>query len=127
MVTGLSVLKVIQEEHLQENALTVGNYLLELLNNSMHKFDLIGDVRGHGLFVGAELVKDRQTKEPAVEEINSIVEKMKGKGFLLSTDGPLHNVLKIKPPLVFNKKNAEDMVKALNEVLSDMGCNKLFR
>jgi 4-aminobutyrate aminotransferase-like enzyme len=77
--------------------------------------------------VGAELVKDRQTKEPAIDEINIIVEKMKEKGFLLSTDGPLHNVLKIKPPLVFNKKNAEDMVKALNEVLSDMGCNKLFR
>jgi 4-aminobutyrate aminotransferase-like enzyme len=121
MVTGLTVLKVIQEEHLQENALEVGNHLLELLKNSMTKFDLIGDVRGHGLFVGAELVKDRQIKEPAVEEINVIIEKMKEKGFLLSTDGPLHNVLKIKPPLVFNKKNAEDMVKALDEILSEMG------
>ncbi len=121
MVTGLSVLKVIKEEHLQENALEVGEYLIQLFRKSMNKFELIGDVRGHGLFVGAELVKDRQTKEPAVDEINAIVEKMKEKGFLLSTDGPLHNVLKIKPPLVFNKKNAEDMVKALDEILSEMG------
>ena len=66
MLTGLTVLKVIQEEGLQENALEVGNYLLKLLKNSMTKFDLIGDVRGYGLFVGAELVKDRITKEPAV-------------------------------------------------------------
>ncbi len=125
MKTGLTVLKIIQEEHLQESALEVGNHLLELLRNSMVKFNLIGDVRGHGLFVGVELVKDRHTKEPAVEEINMIVEKMKEKGFLLSTDGPLHNVLKIKPPLVFNKRNAEDMVKAFEEILIDMGCEKL--
>ncbi len=120
MITGLSVLKVIKEEQLQENALEVGKYLMQLFRNSMRKHDLIGDVRGHGLFVGVELVKDRKTKEPAVDEINLIVEKMKSKGFLLSTDGPLYNVLKIKPPLVFNKKNAEDMVKAFEDALIEM-------
>lgn len=121
MTTGLSVLKVIIEEKLQKNALETGNYLLELFRKSMENHPLIGDVRGHGLFVGVELVKDRKTKEPAVEEIDLIVEKMKAKGFLLSTDGPLHNVLKIKPPMVFDKKNAVEMVKALEEVLIEIG------
>ncbi|MEO6682983.1 MAG: aminotransferase class III-fold pyridoxal phosphate-dependent enzyme [Ginsengibacter sp.] len=121
MVTGLSVLDVIQDEKLQEHALETGNYLMDLLKNLSEKCSLIGDVRGHGLFVGAEFVKDRISKEPAVEEINRVIEKMKEKGFLLSTDGPLNNVLKIKPPLVFNKKNAEEMVRALGVVLDEMG------
>ena len=57
---------------------------------------------------------------PALSEINLIVEKMKEKGFLLSTDGPLHNVLKIKPPLVFSKENAEDMVRNLDLTFSEL-------
>ena len=83
----------------------------------MEKYPIIGDVRGHGLFVGAEMVKDRTTLEPAVAEIDWVVEQMKARGFLLSTDGPLHNVLKIKPPLVFSKKNASDMLAQLDIVL----------
>jgi len=63
-------------------------------------------------------VRDRVTKEPAVPEIDHIVEAMKERGFLLSTDGPLYNVLKIKPPIVFSKKNADDMVRELGEVLN---------
>ncbi len=117
MATGLAVLNVIQNERLQENALATGNHLMGLLKGLMHKFPIIGDVRGHGLFVGAELVRDRKTKEPAVPEIDTIVEQMKARGFLLSTDGPFHNVLKIKPPIVFNKDNAEDLVRNLEEVL----------
>lgn len=119
MATGLAVLKVIQDEELQKNALEVGGFLLEGLTNLMDKHIIIGDVRGHGLFVGVELVKDRVTLEPAVPEIDTIVEKMKNRGFLLSTDGPLHNVLKIKPPIIFSKKNAEDMIRHLDEVLSE--------
>ena len=70
------------------------------------------------LFIGAELVRNRITKEPAVPEIDLIVEQMKERGFLLSTDGPLYNVLKIKPPIVFSKKNADNMVRNLDEVLN---------
>ena len=77
-----------------------------------------GLLRGHGLFIGAELVRNRITKEPAVPEIDLIVEQMKERGFLLSTDGPLYNVLKIKPPIVFSKKNADNMVRNLDEVLN---------
>ncbi|MEP7231176.1 MAG: aminotransferase class III-fold pyridoxal phosphate-dependent enzyme [Ginsengibacter sp.] len=119
MATGLAVLEVIKDEALQQNALEVGNHLLAGLKKLMKKHSLIGDVRGHGLFVGAELVTDRITKEPAVPAIDIVVEKMKDRGFLLSTDGPLHNVLKIKPPIVFSKKNAEDMINTLDEVLSE--------
>jgi 4-aminobutyrate aminotransferase-like enzyme/Ser/Thr protein kinase RdoA (MazF antagonist) len=120
MVTGLSVLSIIQQEELQKNAKTVGDILIEGFKKLMQKHFIIGDVRGHGLFVGIELVKDRKTKEPAVPEIDTIVEKMKKRGFLLSTDGPLHNVLKLKPPMAFSEENAEELVKNLDEVLSDL-------
>jgi 4-aminobutyrate aminotransferase-like enzyme/Ser/Thr protein kinase RdoA (MazF antagonist) len=120
MVTGATVLKVIREEGMQQHAKETGDYLLQLLKDLMTKHAIIGDVRGHGLFVGAELVKDRSTKEPAIPEIDKIVQAMKARGFLLSTDGPLHNVLKIKPPLVFTRSNALQMVQQLDAVLSAM-------
>ena len=123
MVTGIAVLDVIHDEALQAHALEVGNHLMNGLRELMKKHDIIGDVRGHGLFIGAELVRDRVTKEPAVPEIDHIVEAMKERGFLLSTDGPLYNVLKIKPPIVFSKKNADDMVRELDEVLDAVGAS----
>jgi 4-aminobutyrate aminotransferase-like enzyme len=117
MATGIAVLDVIHDEGLQQLALEVGNHLMNGFKELMKKYNIIGDVRGHGLFIGVELVRDRITKEPAVPEIDNIVEQMKERGFLLSTDGPLHNVLKIKPPMVFSKKNADEMVGNLDEVL----------
>lgn len=118
MITGSTVLKIIDEENLQQHALTTGTHFLEELKKLMGKYPIIGDVRGHGLFIGIELVKDRHSQRPAVPEINYIVEEMKERGFLLSTDGPLHNVIKIKPPMVFSKQNADDLVRVLDEVLS---------
>ncbi len=120
MATGLAVLDVIKEEELQQHALKVGNQLLDGLKQLMHKHPIIGDVRGHGLFIGAEMVRDRNTLEPAVHEIDIVIERMKDRGFLLSTDGPLHNVLKIKPPLVFSLENAEELVKNLDEALCEL-------
>lgn len=119
MVAGISVLSIIQNDELQKSAKMVGGDLIAGLKKLMEKHTIIGDVRGYGLFVGIELVKDRKTKEPAVPEINSILEKMKDRGFLLSTDGPLHNVLKLKPPMVFSKENANELVKNLDDVLGD--------
>ena len=107
MASGLAVLDVIQQEEMQQHAKEVGNYLMDGLNRLMDKHPIISDVRGHGFFIGAEMVRDRITLEPAVPEIDFVVEQMKNKGYLLSTDGPLHNVLKIKPPMPFNKQNAE--------------------
>jgi 4-aminobutyrate aminotransferase-like enzyme/Ser/Thr protein kinase RdoA (MazF antagonist) len=120
MAAGIAVLDVIQHEELQQHALEVGNHLMNGLKELMNKHSIIGDVRGHGLFIGVELVRDRITKEPSVPEIDDIVEQMRDRGFLLSTDGPLHNVLKIKPPMVFSKKNADEMVGNLDIVLQAM-------
>ncbi|NLR67105.1 aminotransferase class III-fold pyridoxal phosphate-dependent enzyme [Chitinophaga varians] len=120
MATGLAVLNVIKEEGLQEHARVTGNYFMEGLRKLKDKHAIIGDVRGHGFFIGAELVRDRNTLEPAVPEIDVIVEAMKQRGFLLSTDGPLHNVLKIKPPMTFNKANTDALLAHLDEVLSSL-------
>lgn len=120
MATGLSVLRVLKDEGLQQHAELVGNRLLEGLKVLMDKYPIIGDVRGSGLFVGAELVRSRETLEPAVPEIDRVVEKMKDRGFLLSTDGPLHNVLKIKPPMVFSMGNADSFISNLDEALGEL-------
>ncbi len=116
---GLTVLEVIEDEQLPEHALRVGGHLKAGLTGLMAKHALIGDVRGLGLFLGIELVRDRETLEPAAEEASAIVEQMKQRGILLSTDGPLHNVIKIKPPLVFTAADVDFLVAALDQVLSD--------
>jgi 4-aminobutyrate aminotransferase-like enzyme/Ser/Thr protein kinase RdoA (MazF antagonist)/murein DD-endopeptidase MepM/ murein hydrolase activator NlpD len=116
---GLSVLNVIEREHLQQQAFTVGRYLKERLSNLMTTHPLIGDVRGEGLFLGLELVRDPETLEPATEETAYIAERMKDRGVLMSTDGPYHNVLKIKPPMVFTKEDADRLVDTLELVLAE--------
>ncbi len=118
MATGLAVLDVIEQEEMQQHAKEVGNYLMDKLKGLMGKHSIISDVRGHGFFIGVEMVRDRITQEPAVLEIDKVVEKMKDNGYLLSTDGPLHNVLKIKPPMPFNKQNADEFVQYLEEALA---------
>ncbi len=119
---GLVVLDVIEEEGLQANALEVGNRLKSELLILKEKHPLIGDVRGLGLFIGIELVLDRETLEPAPKQANYIIERMKDHSILLSIDGPLHNVLKFKPPMVFSKANADALVDALNRVLGEDYC-----
>jgi 4-aminobutyrate aminotransferase-like enzyme/Ser/Thr protein kinase RdoA (MazF antagonist) len=116
---GMAVLEVIENERLQENAYKVGARLLDGLKKLMDKHLLIGDVRGLGLFAGVELVTDRQTLEPAPEHAAYIINRMKDYGILMSTDGPLKNVLKLKPPIVFSEENADDVVWALDRVLNE--------
>ena len=118
MATGLAVLDVIETEQMQQHAKETGEYLMNGLRHLMQKHPIIGDVRGHGLFIGAELVKDSTTLEPALPEIDMVVEHVKAKGYLLSTDGPLHNVLKIKPPMPFNKTNADELLQYLDEAFT---------
>jgi len=81
------------------------------------KHDIIGDVRGRGLFLGFELVKDRETKEPAAEEAARIVDMMRDRGILLSTDGPHHNVIKIKPPLALSADDIDMTLSFLDTSL----------
>ncbi len=115
---GLAVLDVIEEEGLQENARVVGDHLLACLGELAARHELIGDVRGHGLFLGIELVRDRETLEPAREEATAVIEAARDRGVLLSTEGPFHNVIKIKPPMVWTTAHADILVETLDEVLA---------
>ncbi len=116
---GLAVLDIIENEKLRERALSTGDYFKKKLTDLKNKHDLIGDVRGRGLFIGVEFVSDRNTLEPAAEHASYIVERMKDYGVLLSTDGPLHNVIKIKPPLCFSRENVDMVVHFMNQILSE--------
>ena len=115
---GHAVLKVIEEEELQKNAFRVGNELKTLLSEVKSVHDIIGDVRGKGLFLGIEIIKDLETLEPDKQVTNKIVNEMRNSKILLSSDGPDHNVIKIKPPMVFNSSNALFLVETLDKVIS---------
>ncbi|MEQ6123107.1 aminotransferase class III-fold pyridoxal phosphate-dependent enzyme [Pseudotenacibaculum sp. MALMAid0570] len=111
------VLRTVKREKLQENASEVGEYLKSELQKLKQKFTIIGDVRGQGLFLGIELV-DKQMN-PLAEQTSHLANRMKEHGILMSIDGPDHNVLKIKPPLVFSKENAEDLITYLQKILQE--------
>jgi 4-aminobutyrate aminotransferase-like enzyme/Ser/Thr protein kinase RdoA (MazF antagonist) len=115
---GLAVLDVVQEERLQDHAAAVGASLLEALRRLATRHPLIGDVRGSGLFLGVELVKDRETLEPAAAAASDVVNRMRERGILLGTDGPFANVLKIRPPMPFTREDADQLVATLDEVLA---------
>jgi 4-aminobutyrate aminotransferase-like enzyme/Ser/Thr protein kinase RdoA (MazF antagonist) len=118
---GLAVLDVIEDEGLQMHALEVGNRMLAGLRAFQKQHPLIGDVRGLGLFIGVELVRSRDTLAPADVEASLVIDGMRTRGFLLSTDGPLHNVLKIKPPLVIQPHDVDEMLAAFDRVLHEIG------
>jgi len=118
-VVGMAVLDVIENDKLQQHALDVGTYLKSQLESLKERHCIIGDVRGIGLYIGVELVRDEQTLEPATDEAKYIVERLKDFGLLVSVDGPLNNVLKIKPPLVFTKENADTLIASLDKVLKE--------
>lgn len=115
---GHAVLDVIDEENLQLNASNVGNYLLDELKNINHS--LIGQVRGKGLFIGIELVKDQKLLTPAPAEARTVINEMKELGILMSTDGPDNNVLKIKPPIIFTSENADELVFKLKSIFKKL-------
>ena len=114
---GLAVLDVLEEEHLQQHALEIGNYLLQGLRSLQEKYALIGDVRGSGLFLGVDLVLDRESRKPAPLQASYIVNRLRDCGILSGTDGPLHNVIKLRPPLVFTKSDADFFIQTLDAVL----------
>jgi alanine-glyoxylate transaminase/(R)-3-amino-2-methylpropionate-pyruvate transaminase len=115
---GRAVLQVIDREKLQENALQVGNLLLAGFNRLAKKHNLIGEVRGKGLMLGIELVKDRITKEPATEECAQVHETARDLGLLLGKGGLLANTLRIKPPLCLTRLDAEFLVDVLDAAFS---------
>ncbi len=116
---GLAVLDVLEEEKLQENALRVGTLLKNSLQDLQRHYALIGDVRGSGLFLGVDLVLDRNTREPAPLQASYVVNRLRECGILTGTDGPHHNVIKLRPPLVFTEKDADLFVRTLGEILQE--------
>ncbi len=117
---GLAVLDVLVAEDLQSHAQRVGNRMLAGLRPFTERFSLVGDVRGAGLFLGVELVRDRVTLEPAGAEASYVSNRMRDHGILLGTDGPFHNVVKIRPPMPFDEANADLLVQVLGDVLEEL-------
>lgn len=116
---GLEVLQVIEEEGLQQNALDMGVYLSRQLRELAQQYPIIGDVRGPGLFLGFELIQNPETLEPAAAQASYLANRIRELGVLMSTDGPFHNVLKIKPPVVFGRKDADFLTEMLEKVLRE--------
>ncbi|MGY8916490.1 MAG: aminotransferase class III-fold pyridoxal phosphate-dependent enzyme, partial [Flavobacteriales bacterium] len=114
---GAEVIKVVKRERLQDHALKVGEFLKSELKKLVTDFPIIGDVRGEGLFLGIELVD--ASMNPLAEHTDYLANRMKDHGILMSTDGPDHNVLKIKPPMVFTQENANELIYYLRKILAE--------
>ncbi len=117
---GRAVLEIIEREKLQENSLTIGNRLLAGLNQLKEKHELIGDVRGKGLMLGIELVKDRQSKEPAKEASAQVLERCKEMGLLLGKGGLWGQTIRFSPPMCVNEQDADFLLEVLDRAFSDL-------
>jgi 4-aminobutyrate aminotransferase-like enzyme len=116
---GLAVLDVIEREQLQEHARVTGERLKRMLVDLADRHPVIGDVRGGGLFLGFELVTDRETREPAPRLASYLADRARDLGVLLSADGPHRNVIKIKPPLPFDDADSDLLVSTLDRILGE--------
>jgi 4-aminobutyrate aminotransferase-like enzyme len=117
---GLAVLDVIADEGLQQNAQTVGRYVLDSLRGLAAKHPVIGDVRGSGLFFAVEIVEDRSSKAPAGGVARRVVNTMRERGVLISRIGIHDNILKIRPPMPFSTANADHLIDTLDGVLNSL-------
>jgi 4-aminobutyrate aminotransferase-like enzyme len=117
---GMAVLDVIEQEQLLENARSVGNYTLAKLKRLADRHELIGDVRGAGMFFAVDLVTDRQAKTPATAQTKRLVNLMRERGVLISRIGIHDNILKIRPPMQFSKQHADLLVDTLDQVMASL-------
>jgi 4-aminobutyrate aminotransferase-like enzyme len=120
---ALAVLDVIEQQELQVNALETGNYLLRSLKELATNQRLIGDIRGSGLFLGIDLVRNHGSREPATAEADRAINLLRDQGVLIGTTGQYDNVLKIRPPMVFSKSNADLLLHKLEIVLNEITNN----
>ena len=119
-VAARAVIEVIEEENLLENAHTVGGYFRGKLEELKEKHSLIGDVRGMGMMQGLELVRDRQTKEPAAAETTQLMERARSNGLLIGKGGLYANVIRLAPPLNISKADADAAILVLDRSLSEI-------
>lgn len=117
---GLAVLETLEQENLLANASQQGTYLLEGMRHLQESYPALGDVRGRGLFLGIEMVRDRSTKEHAGEIASKIANRAKELGVLMGTDGPYDNVLKLRPPMIFKREHAELLLQVLDQAMGDI-------
>jgi 4-aminobutyrate aminotransferase-like enzyme/Ser/Thr protein kinase RdoA (MazF antagonist) len=117
---GLAVLTVVQEEGMQAHATRVGEQMVTGLRELMSRHEMIGDVRGSGFFIGVELARDRESLEPAAAAADDIVNRLRQEErILIGTDGPFHNVLKIRPPMPFDSTDADRLIETLDKILQE--------
>lgn len=117
-VAARATIAVIEEDNLIENAATVGAYYRSMLEELQQKHRLIGEVRGMGLMQGFELVKDRQTKEPAAQETNRVLDEAKKRGLLIGKGGLYGNVVRTSPPMIIGKADVDEAIKIIDDALS---------
>ena len=113
---GMAVMDVIEQDNLQENALSIGKYLKEEIKSLANKYDLIGDVRGKGLFIAVEMISNYDMT-PASEAASSIVQQLKESGVLTNTIGPYSNILKLRPPMIFSRENSDYFLDRFDSIL----------
>lgn len=118
---ALAVLEVIEEQELQAKALDTGNYLLAGLKELASYHHLIGDIRGSGMFIGIDLVRDHISREPATAETEKAVNLLRENGVLIGFTGQYDNILKIRPPMVFSKEDADLLLQKLGDTLTTIG------
>jgi len=118
---GMAVLDEIERGDLCASVTEVGAHLKRELQARAEHHDLLGDVRGHGLFIGVEMVKDGHSKKPCPDKSDKIANRLKDKGILVSTDGKHDNILKIRPPLVFSFEHAAEFLAAFDETMEETG------
>ncbi|CAN0501371.1 unnamed protein product, partial [Discosporangium mesarthrocarpum] len=118
MAAGNAVLDVIEQEGLADNARAIGDHLLAGLRELQSRHELIGDVRGRGLFLGVELVQDRDGKQPASRCASHVKNTLRERRVLIGTDGPHDNVLKIRPPMTFDRAAADHLLAQLDRAIA---------
>jgi 4-aminobutyrate aminotransferase-like enzyme len=119
-VAARAVIEVIEEEHLRENTFVVGGYFRAKLEELQQKYPLIGEVRGMGMMQALELVKDRQTKEPAPQETNQILERARANGLLVGKGGMYANVIRMAPPMNISKADVDEGIGLLDQSFSEV-------
>jgi 4-aminobutyrate aminotransferase-like enzyme len=116
---GTEVLRIVDEEGLQQNARVTGDRLLVGLRELQSRHEAIGDVRGIGLFIGVDLVADRVTRVPATRAAERVKNRLRAERILVGTEGPADNVLKIRPPLTIEPDDVDQLLETLDRVLGE--------
>jgi 4-aminobutyrate aminotransferase-like enzyme len=117
---GMAVIEVIERDKLCDNVATVGVFLKSALAQRKGRFASVADVRGHGLFIGVEITKNDAARTPDMDKAIEVINRLKDKGFLTSNAGTFKNVVKIRPPLVFAQRDAEEFLPAFDATMAEL-------